>query len=180
MRERHRIRQPCKRRCAVEAKREREESVNRARDRKIERWTRMRVRENEITQPGKMMRREIWNDAIYYWSRPLVLFYCVSSDVSGRSKTLANVSNETRRKLDTRKREREKMRETLKKLEIERKYASARDKEKERRAEIFLEKLTRADQEDIVLCCNRRISLPLELFLKRERETFEEWSWILL
>lgn len=70
------------------------------------------------------------------------------------------------------------MRETLKKLEIERKYASAREKERERPAEIFLGKLTRADQEDIVLCCNRRISLFLELFLKRERETFEEWSWI--
>lgn len=115
VRERHRIRQPCKRQRAVEAKREREESVNRARDRKIERWSRMKVRENEITQSGKIiMRREIGTDAIYYWSRPLVLFYCVCSDASGRSKTLANVFNETRHKLDTRQekeRKREKMRE---------------------------------------------------------------------
>lgn len=60
-----------------------------------------RGRENEITQPGKIMRREISGPSIT--DLGLSCFFIVFPVTRQADlKPLANVSNETRRKLDTR------------------------------------------------------------------------------
>ncbi|KAM0731491.1 hypothetical protein ACS0PU_002551 [Formica fusca] len=67
-----------------------------------------------------------------------------------------------------RERERENEREIFKKSEIEK--TRARERKREKGELRFLRKADEGrDQEDIVLCCNRRNSHSLELFLKRER-----------
>jgi len=85
---------------------------------------------------GKIIRRERENrDWCVYTDLGLsCFFYCVSSDASGRSKSARNhvekFERNSCRKLSTQdKKKKEKMRETLKELEMTRKRKCEREKE---------------------------------------------------